>query len=292
MSNNPMVDLTGAKLVPIDNVQYNSTYWTALEAIDDYILEKDHSHSSCAAVTSLFGRNGKPAPAIYGRWNGMDLVYDPRLVLEVNTVENPLRDGGGTAVVETNGQMMCSNAPRSFINEDYCMLSTAQTACSSKVPPVMTVKLDQTNLAKLSQLVTNVYAFVDIPITTATYVQSGITKFYLQRPCDSSLSTVNIRFERMSTSSCSQNPLKVKEVTRSVLAKYLKPEFDDPINPYPKYKTIERTQFTPCASSDQTNTNLFDLGFITGEDGSCWKHVHPLEGNTYGKVYVSIYGYR
>gem|GEM_PF-5395100 len=53
----------------------------------------------------------------------MELVYDPHLILEANTVEKPLPDGGGTAAIETNGQMLCSNAPRSFINEDHCVLS-------------------------------------------------------------------------------------------------------------------------------------------------------------------------
>lgn len=110
--------------------------------MEDYILLDDHTNLPCDAVKSLFGQRGQPAPTIFGRWNGMDLVYDARLVLETNTVENPLPDGGGTAVLETNGQMTCSNAPRSFINEDHCVLSTAETACSSEVPSVRTVKLD------------------------------------------------------------------------------------------------------------------------------------------------------
>lgn len=73
------------------------------------------------------------------------------------------------------------------------------------------------------------------------------------------------------------------------MAKYLTPEFDDVINPVPRYKTIVRIQATPCGSSDRANAQLIDLGFITGEDGTCWKHVHALEGNTYGKSTGSIY---
>jgi len=278
------VDLTGASLVPIDNVQYDSSLWTSLEAVDDYILQSDHSHSSCAAVQSLFGKEKGAAPTIFGRWNGMDLVYDGRLVLEENTVEKPMIDGGGTAVVETDSEMICSNAPRSFINEDKCVLSTLPTACSSKVPPAWTVKLNQLNLGKMSLLVENVFAFVDIPITNATYFDSGESHTYVDRPCHPWTWNLEIRFERMSsTSFCTQNPLKIQEKTRAMFAKFLKPEFDDPINPYPRYKEITRQEVSQCSSVDRDNEKLLNLGYLTGEDGTCWKHVHPLEGKIYGK---------
>jgi hypothetical protein len=265
---------------------YNSTYWTSLEAVDDYILFSDFSGPGCSALPSPFGKGGKPGPTIFGRWRDMYLAYDPRLVLESNTVENPLYDGGGTAVVETNGQMMCSNAPRSFINEDRCVLSTSTSACSSKVPPTSTVQLNQPNLKTFTDSGVHTYAFVDIPITRATFTKTdGTTEFYLgSPPCNKFRTDSKTRFERMPASACAQNPLKVQQQTRDVFAKYLKPEFDDAINPNPRYKTIGRMQYNQCALADQANWNLFDLGYMTGEDGTCWKHVHPLEGNVYGKV--------
>jgi len=290
MSDIYMVDLTDADLVPIDNVKYNSTFWTSLEAVDDYILQSDHFHSSCDTVESLFGRDENPGPTIFGRWNGIDLVFDPRLVLETNTIENPLLDGGGTAVVETNRGMECSNAPRTFLNEDSCVLSTLQTACSSKVPPVRTVKLNQPTLAKLSKLGQNVFAFVNIPITNVTYTDSDGIHPYLLRPCDPWTWTVDIRFKRVARSFCTKNPLRIQEKTRVLFAKFLKPEFDDPINPNPRYKTIVRHASTNCAVKDQDNMKLLNLGFLMGEDGSCWKHVHPLEGNIYGKLSLTLIG--
>jgi hypothetical protein len=259
-------------LSPIDNVQYDSSYWTSLEAADDFILSEDFNSNACASLPSPYGKsNGAPGPTIFGFVDGMYLVYDPRLVLETNTVENPLMDGGGTAVVETNGQMLCSNAPRSFINEGNCKLSTAVTACSSAVPARTTIRLNASNLKKISDLVAKVYAFVDIPIGNV-------------RPCSFSRTSTVTRFERMpNNSACTQNPLKVQEETRKVFATYLRPEFDDPINPNPRYKTIARRPYNQCSLVDQNNTGLFDLGYLTGEGGTCWKHVHPLEGNIYGK---------
>ena len=226
-----------------------------------------------------------PGPTIFGFANGQYLAYDPRLVLETNTVENPLWDGGGTAVVETNGQMMCSNAPRSFINEDHCRLSTSVNACSSRVPPMTTIKLNAANLDKITELVASTYAFVDIPFTFASFINAdGNIESYIGRsPCYKWHWDVKVRFERMPYSACSQNPLKIQQETRNVFAKYLNPEFDDPINPNPRYKTIGRRPYNQCALVDQNNDDLIDLGYMTAEDGTCWKHVHPLEGNVYGK---------
>ena len=273
-----LLDLNGATLSPIDNVQYDSTYWTSLEEADDFILSEDFNSPACASLPSPYGKSGgAPGPTIFGIVNGQYLAYDPRLVLETNTVQNPLSDGGGTAVVETNGQVMCSNAPRSFINEDSCKLSTSLTACSSTVPPTTTIKLNASNLKKISELAPKVYAFVDIPFTPATF-----ESYFGRSPCYTWHWEVKVRFERMPESACTQNPLKVQQETRNAFAKYLKPEFDNPINPNPRYKTIGRL-YNLCALVDRTNVDLIDLGYMTGEDGTCWKHVHPLEGNIYGK---------
>ena len=62
-------------------------------------------------------------------------VHDPRYVLQENTVENPLPDGGGTLVQQTkrdgttNTMALCSNVPQSFQNEAGCYLSHHPQAC-------------------------------------------------------------------------------------------------------------------------------------------------------------------
>jgi hypothetical protein len=75
-----------------------------------------------------------------GEW----LQWTPTLMLEENgpSINDPssnmsskvLRDGGGEAVVATDGVLKCSNVQRSFMNEGTCFLSTLSTACSTSNP--------------------------------------------------------------------------------------------------------------------------------------------------------------
>jgi hypothetical protein len=56
-------------------------------------------------------------------------IHSTSFLLQTNTFEQPLLDGGKSAVNQTKlapynrQRAVCSNAPRSFLNEDYCVLS-------------------------------------------------------------------------------------------------------------------------------------------------------------------------
>lgn len=279
-----MLDLTGAVLAPIDNVAYDSLYWTSLEGITEYILQEKFVSAKCSDMASLaLGTNREPGQTIFGKVDGQYLVYDPRLVLEQNTVESPLPDGGGLNSVLTNGQMECSNAPRSFLNEDHCRLSTDTTACSATVPVVTTIELNSNTLqdiiaveSELNHGSKHIYAFVDIPITDETDADGN---YYLgYPPCWEWHWDEPVNFQRvLGATECISS---VHRDTETLFAKYLRPEFDDPFNPNPVYKTVRRRRTTRCAKSDEAK---FDLGYITGQDGTCWKHVHKLEGSIFGK---------
>ena len=74
----------------------------------------DDNHPE-TAFPSLFGRalNSETGQVEF-------LLFDPKLVLRDNTVENPLPDGGGLTHYESDSKTWCANAPRSFLNEDHC----------------------------------------------------------------------------------------------------------------------------------------------------------------------------
>jgi len=86
------------------------------------------------------------SPPIFGRTTnratGKDefMLFDPIFKFNENTVENPLSDGGGALVKITeneikedgqSGKILCSNVPRTFLNEDHCKLSFDPLACST-----------------------------------------------------------------------------------------------------------------------------------------------------------------
>ncbi len=48
------------------------------------------------------------------------LLFDPKMIVLENTVENPIPDGGGLVNYETEGRVYCANAPRNYRNEDGC----------------------------------------------------------------------------------------------------------------------------------------------------------------------------
>mmetsp|Transcript_17168 Transcript_17168/g.25155 ORF Transcript_17168/g.25155 Transcript_17168/m.25155 type:complete len:422 (+) Transcript_17168:40-1305(+) len=58
----------------------------------------------------------------HGHW----LLYDARLVLQGNTIDNPLLDGGGDITLIGSN---CANVRQTFLNSESCKLSTTVSAC-------------------------------------------------------------------------------------------------------------------------------------------------------------------
>ena len=56
------------------------------------------------------------------------LRYEPSIVLQDNTLGSPIPDGGGS-IAEMDDAYYCANVPRSFMNEDSCILSDEETVC-------------------------------------------------------------------------------------------------------------------------------------------------------------------
>ena len=68
---------------------------------------------------------------VYARLtNGQVLIFDPVLEFETNSLDIPLHDGGGLTSVSTEQISQCANAPRTFVNDANCRLSSA-AACTS-----------------------------------------------------------------------------------------------------------------------------------------------------------------
>ena len=90
--------------------------------------------SICDSVTHGHGK----ISVVFGLYQGEYYVHDPRFLLHENTLDQPWADGGGRIVQQTEGtereyEARCANAPRTFVNEGSCFLSSSLDACTRNI---------------------------------------------------------------------------------------------------------------------------------------------------------------
>ena len=291
-----VVDLdNGAQLSSIDDVVYNSEYWTSFQAGDEFILTADYDDSSCDAlpedpwndadikfpIAPIFGKR----TIVHDNINTIQyLLWDPRLELVENTIENPIPDGGGRASINSDGTVYCSNAPRTFLNEDYCYLSHEDTACSANTPPTFSIQLNDDFLHNgLNTMLvpqTTVYSFVDMSFPD---VSQGDTVTKDDTVCEK-YDTVYSRWMQVDSAMCSGDPATWQTVgsdTAAIHEHLLSPAFDHELNPNPLLKDVRRFWYQYCDADDESK---LDLGLILSH-GRCWKHVNRHYGNIYDVSY-------
>ena len=164
-----MIDLTGANLGPIDNVQFGSEYWESIGNNEEYILNEDFQDSQCEALPTPYSDEGLPNPTIYAKMTvdgvAQYVLYDARLDLVENTIQNPAHDGGGQTAVDTDNIVRCMNTPRTFLNEEHCFLSYDDNSCSPDVPAQNSIRMDEEFLKQIDDITGRyLFAFVDIPM--------------------------------------------------------------------------------------------------------------------------------
>lgn len=119
---NPMVNFTGYEnlttytidlpddLSPVDYFTSYRGEYMLMSAIDDT--------AACNAVPQVAEIEDEK---VFGKLSdGTWLVFDPRLNLDENTLDNPLIDGGKSNELVSGGGTLCSNVPKTFLNEDQC----------------------------------------------------------------------------------------------------------------------------------------------------------------------------
>lgn len=276
-----IIKMDGADLMPIDNPEYESLYWPSFGTGNEFMLKSAFSSPDCEALPKPYSKDGSSAAPIFMKRSVGDkfeyMIYDPHLVLLENTVESPMKGGGGQAVLDTDGEMICSNAPRNFLNEDNCYLSYDESACSSQSPAVNTITLNSEFLKKIDGMTNSyIYAFTGMPIGDEHYLDGrGNKRYYLQKPCQAS-SDRWTRFKSVDPSMCEGDSYRtVSPETEKLFAKLLSPEWEDPHNPNPTYKDVLKRRRHDCAYADKSTWNL---GLIK-QNQTCWQHVHPKEGN-------------
>lgn len=230
------------------------------------LLTTGSSSSVCANVPPF--AEERDAPIIGKLPNGKWIQWSPTIMFEDNgpsindlpgdMATNVLLDGGGKAFVDTNEKLKCSNAQRSFINEDTCFLSQDSLACSASQPiGEVLIPMNTSNILEFYNLAAKyVYAIKGL-------VMENID----ESPCAKTVS----RWEIDVNATCSL-PTQLEADTIAALGNAITSSSDS--NEF----TRDVTRTLPCNSIDETVQKI-DIQIQVGPD--CFTHVHPNHYNVY-----------
>jgi len=272
-STNYILSIPNSALVPIDDETYPSLYWKSYQSGDEFRLTAAINEASCSIVSMDSG-----PPMVYGRLQNSNdevLLYDPRVVLQANTVENPIPDGGGSLVLETNNLVNCANAPRTFLNEDHCVLSTAETACRANEALEIEIELSEEFIKAANEITGRyIYALDNLPINDESYRDDdNQLQYYNEPPCGPQTPS---RWMRVDASICRDpNYRTVGLQTQTAFGGLLQRLASSTDS------LLEDVLFFRGLECDEADTEKRSLGFIRDGDGQCWQNVNRRHLNVY-----------
>lgn len=163
-----ILDLSDPNATSIEAINADQTYG------GDLLLQAEVQDAICDTFPSPYdndyrGANAENPDAVPNRFDpdapvfallpdGSYALYDPRIILHENSLENPLLDGGGSTVLRSairakdgfkaaqregtdnynvaNDQniVLCANEHPNFLNRDSCVLSYDENACVVEKP--------------------------------------------------------------------------------------------------------------------------------------------------------------
>eukprot|EP00804_Cyclotella_cryptica_P013853 CCRYP_002403-RF/>CCRYP_002403-RF protein AED:0.04 eAED:0.04 QI:361/1/1/1/0.81/0.82/17/505/2306 len=207
-------------------------------------------------------------------------AFDPHLTLRENTLENPLEDGGGDLVMDTDSlvagtQVRCQNAQMNFLNEKNCKLSYLKSACTPNTFPKKVIILDDANLASIREITgRNVYAVTGFSLTEVNNA-TGIP--YFRPPCRPGRRTsrwIKNDADLECANSAGLGPMSLKTF-RDIIDAIISDGSDQNYNP----NIVDVTR--NVLECDKQDVQKYDLGNVMANDGSCWMHSHPYEQSVF-----------
>ena len=219
--------------------------------IEKMTLESIHKNQHCVSTKdSIFVevQNGESIQT---------LLFEPRLMLRENLRMKPLNDGGKRIMNEIGGEdALCSNVPRTFLNEDNCQLATDVDACAPLEFVEGSVQLNTDNLKLFfEEKWRYVYAVTQLRLEDDD-----------KSPCQHGTRS---RWKKYPSRICNQN---IRRHTASIFERMIL-QSDDP-NPHIKDVYLPMDE----------NCHNKDLSIVRMEimiDSDCWMNVHPDHLNVY-----------
>ncbi len=239
-------DLPDDSLQPIDQWLYDGA-----ELV--YRLETAlFNNPACSGIPSQPMRGDEP---LFGRLSdGSWMIFDPSVNFETNTPSEPVNDGGKQFSIGSDGVTTCSNAPRTFLNENECQLSNGACEEISSSTGQIKILLDNSTIATLNDLTERyIYAIEGLPVE-----YEGIK---LEHPCTPGLRS---RWEPKKLSDC--QPTELQKATKKTLFHLLSGSGDN--NPF------LRDIFFPEEGA-YCNKKDIETKIEIEVNGECWTRVHP-----------------
>lgn len=205
--------------------------------------------------------------SIVGEFDGNHYLYDPRFRLFSNSLSSPKTNAGGDLVQATKienpveadkyKQVSCFNAPMTFLNEEQCVLSTEEDACSFQDPADALIELTYENLQKFyeaSGKTKYVYAIdklrqEDIPLTEN-----------YKTPCESRATS------RWALTVDCTSQVPIEPLTASIFSGLIRDSSDK--NPF------VRDIVFPAIDVECHEEDVAEFDFTIDVDGQCWKNVN------------------
>mmetsp|Transcript_1433 Transcript_1433/g.2264 ORF Transcript_1433/g.2264 Transcript_1433/m.2264 type:complete len:3782 (+) Transcript_1433:192-11537(+) len=268
-SQNPVVNFTGFENIPKHVIDLPSD-GNLFREIDDnlapddmFILLEGLSSTTCNNIPDVTEEGD---PHVFGRLpDNSWLIFDPRIVLEDNTDDSPIQDGGGSTELVTGGDTLCANAARTFLNEDKCILSTSSSACGAIPTPETLISLNEENLLTFLHL-TGRYVYAIDKLTVEDSFGNKI-----EPVCTPGLRS---RWKLKTESAC--NPSYLGSDTNTTLVNLLVSQSGDE---NPQFRDTHFPTEGVCDPGD-TDPNVEIL-----VDEQCWQRVHPDLMSVYDMTY-------
>jgi len=266
---NPVVNFSGYENLVSYALNLNST--GDLQPINEKwsfaqgFLSLDDLHDADCNVIPLENQEG----FVFGQLpDGSWLQFEPRLQLATNTPMAPLPDGGKVAEFKTEKRTTCSNAPRTFLNQEQCVLSTNACLFSSSSSE-LTITLDSKTIYELYNLTGSYVNAIKGLAVVDQYDES------VEHPC--SQGGLRSRWKKKEISQC--NPTPMFSGTNSSLTSLLRDTADP--NEY-----IRDIYFPEMGKEcNRTDFDVTEIQIIVDDD--CWEHVHPDYMSVYDMTYWS-----
>ena len=164
--------------------------------------------------------------------------------------------------------VLCQNVDRHSLNKDGCKLSFQTNACRPGENPTEVIEITVPNLEGINALkATKLYALTGLPITADVDV-SG--KPYLESPCVRSTSRwVRNPEDNICANTANLGATTMKTFSDLISGKGIRTDIN-----YNQNVVDVRRARRDCDAADEAK---LEFGNVRAGDGTCWKHVHPLE---------------